>query len=400
MDNPVKEENIEEILKGKDIEGLLTLVKDDNMIVREKAVKILGETLDPRVVRPLIGLLRSDREWRVQRAAAEALERFGDQRAIEPLIEALKDKDKLVRQAAVKALSHETRAVDALIRLLDDKDRGVRLLVISLLTDIGDKKAVEPLTKALKDQDRNVRKRVVTALGKLVDDSSADPLIEALKDRDASVRGEAVRALGEIRSERMIGALLGRLGSDETDESVRDAAKDVLEKFREMAIRPLLNEMMEVTDGTKRDNIKDILGHLFNQFLRFEEELTKARKTVKKKKVVRKVPSTPEEKTGDAEEGKTGENFVPPSVKVKVEGIEEPTPDESPLPPSETMKSDHREKGAKTKIPREEPPISKKADGEAGGDVVAKLEKLAALKVKGLIDDGEFKKAKEKLLWS
>ena len=409
MDSPVVEENIDRILNGKDIDGLLTLLKDDNMMVREKAVTIIGDTGNPRVVRPLIELLRNDREWRVQKAAAEALEKFGDKRAIEPLIEALKDKDKLVRQAAQEALAHEPRAVDPLIQLLDDKDRSVRWQVVSLLEGLGDKKAVEPLIKMIRDPDQNVRKTAVRALGRLKDERAENPLIEALKDKNEEVREVAASALGRFKSSNVIEPLMGRLGSDETREDVRNAAKGALKGCRENAIKPLLNEMIEVTDGMKRDNIKEILEHLFQQFLRFEDALAKPK--VKKKKVIRAIKIQPD--IVDSKETEKPENGIQsreldmketPELETPADGEKTSVdltdnavirqPSALPAVAKKAEKVREKEKKKTTKSTSSEGTI----DNE-GGDVVGRLEKLVEMTEKGYIDEAEFKEGKKKLLW-
>ncbi len=408
MGSPVVEE-IDRILNGKDIDGLLTLLQDENMMVREKAVTIIGDTGNPRVVRPLIELLRNDREWRVQKAAAEALEKFGDKRAIEPLIEALKDKDKLVRQAAQEALAHEPRAVDPLIQLLEDKDRSVRWQVVSLLEVLGDKKAVEPLIKMIRDPDQNVRKTAVRALGRLMDDRAEAPLIEALKDKNEQVREVAATALGRFKSSKTIEPLMGRLGSDETQEEVRDAAKGALMGCRENAIKPLLNEMIEVTDGMKRDNIKEILEHLFQQFLRFEDALSKPK--VKKKKVIRaikiqsdnaeaeKIQQTDNE--SESLESGAGDKLEtkPAKSEDKVSSASlERTADVQAKPVPAVSKKAAKAKEKEKKAPAGSVKGESPPDDE-GGDVVGRLEKLVEMKEKGYIDDAEFKEGKKKLLW-
>ncbi|MDP6156398.1 MAG: HEAT repeat domain-containing protein [Candidatus Thermoplasmatota archaeon] len=409
MGSPVIEENIDRILNGKDIDGLLTLLQDENLMVREKAVTIIGDTGNPRVVRPLIDLLRSDREWRVQKAAAEALEKFGDKRAIEPLIEALKDKDKLVRQAAQEALAHEPRAVDPLIQLLDDKDRSVRWQVVSLLEVLGDKKAVEPLIRMIRDPDQNVRKTAVRALGRLTDDRAEDSLIEALKDKNEQVREVAASALGRFKSSKVIEPLIGRLGSDETQEEVRNAAKGALKGCRENAIKPLLNEMIEVTDGMKRDNIKEVLEHLFGQFLRFEDALAKPK--VKKKKVIRAIKILPDD-TDNAKAEKTDDESE------SLESDDKDKPDKKPLKSEDQLSSGPKDKSAEVQATQSQsagkkatkakekvkkaPPESANSESrpdDDGGDVVGRLEKLVEMKEKGFIDDAEFKEGKKKLLW-
>lgn len=71
--------------------------------MRHDAVNSLGELGDPKAVDGLIQTLR-DEEDSVRWASAEALGKIGDSRAIEPLTMVLNDSHKLVRKNAAKAL--------------------------------------------------------------------------------------------------------------------------------------------------------------------------------------------------------------------------------------------------------------------------------------------------------
>ena len=391
---------------------LLERLDDENVVVRERIVKMLVESGNPLVVSTLIDVLRNDREWRVQKAAAEGLEEFGTKKNLAPLMEALKEKDKMIRQAAVEALSHETRAVEPLISLLMDKDRSVRLQVISLLKDIGDRNAVLPLMAILGDPDANVRKSVVSALGVLKDPSSIDELIIMLKDNDEGVREESVRALGMLMSEHAIDPLINILGSDEPNENARNAAKEVLETFRDKAIKPLLGAIIESTDGTKRDNIKDILKHLFNQYLRFEEELNKARKTVRKKKLItRKI--SPAGTNGKDTDGKIGSiagdggshNDVLGNTDGELGGtVSKRTADDrsvkgAGLSGTPVVKDDEgkAEGGGTVKIKEEDTRGERAIPGD-NDNKFRRIKELIAWKERGLLDEKEFRKLKEELL--
>ena len=63
----------------------------------------LGKFGDARAVEPLVALLK-DEAWLVRKAAAEALGSIGDAAAVEALNAALKDEDEAVREAAKEAL--------------------------------------------------------------------------------------------------------------------------------------------------------------------------------------------------------------------------------------------------------------------------------------------------------
>ena len=60
------------------------------------------------------------------------------------------------------------------------------------LGKIGDRRAVEPLIAAMKDRDKGVKKGAAVALGDIGDGRAVEPLIQALKDEDESIQ-RAVR---------------------------------------------------------------------------------------------------------------------------------------------------------------------------------------------------------------
>jgi len=122
-------------------------------------------------VKGLIRALRTDKYVKggYRREAAGALIRIGAP-AVEPLIQALKDKDPVIRFGAADALG-----------------------------EIGDRRAVGPLIEALNDI--GVRWRAATdALGKIGDHRAVDPVIQASKDID--VRESIVWALKMIKEKR------------------------------------------------------------------------------------------------------------------------------------------------------------------------------------------------------
>ena len=119
-------------------------------------------------IKGLVKALGYQKDVDIREAAAFALERIGDVRAVEPLIATLKDTYTSVRHAAVDALVKiGAPAVKPLIAALRDSDKNVRYLAVNALCKLGDARAVEPLTAALKDSDKDVRYAAVDALGKI-----------------------------------------------------------------------------------------------------------------------------------------------------------------------------------------------------------------------------------------
>ena len=129
-----------------------------------------------RIVDHLIESLK-DRRWNRRRYACGNLGDIGDRRAVEPLIELLKDIDQ------------------------------VQICSVEALGKIGDKRAVKPLIELLNNGDNFVRKYVANALGYIGDERAVEPLIELLNNGSPRERTCAANALHQIGGERAIKAL-------------------------------------------------------------------------------------------------------------------------------------------------------------------------------------------------
>jgi len=154
---------------GDEISVLISaLINDQSRDTRADAAEVLGEIGDKRAVEPLIDALK-DADCMVQWNAAEGLGKIGDKRAIEPLIITLKAENDILRERAAEALGEigDARAVEPLIGALNDEDEGVRSSAAEALGKIGDVRAVQPLINALKDEDWYVRSSAETALKKI-----------------------------------------------------------------------------------------------------------------------------------------------------------------------------------------------------------------------------------------
>lgn len=154
-----------------------------------------------------------------RRDAAEALSECSDEsevaRAVEALVEGLRDSNPGVQEAALSALVRigGARVVRALIPLLR-QDVATRNLAVEILEQIGSA-ALELLLPLLTHPDPNLRKFIIDTLNKLGDRRAIPALRERLCDEEPNVRGAAAEALGAMRAVEAVPSLLGMLQDEE-----------------------------------------------------------------------------------------------------------------------------------------------------------------------------------------
>src|SRR2546422_6212863 len=124
---------------------------------------------------------------------------FRDPRAVGPLVEALHDEDRAVREAATTALRKiGPPAAPALIVALQDPNGNVEEAAVAILKDVAPPEAVEPLIGCLTSKNWIVRMHAAKALGNLGDERPVRQLIPLLMDSVKAVRGDATDALAQI----------------------------------------------------------------------------------------------------------------------------------------------------------------------------------------------------------
>jgi HEAT repeat protein len=193
---PEKPENAGELEK-QGLEGLVKSLRDStDPQVRQYAAYLLGKAQNPRAIQPLIEAL-ADFDKSVREQATLALSRIG-KAAIEPLAEAMKEPKWETRYRAVEALGKiaDEKAVKPLIQGLKDNRDHVRYMAVKGLKELGDSDAIEPLVILLKDENRYVRMMAVRALGALGGKKVNEALNAALmSEQDGKVKESIIEAL-------------------------------------------------------------------------------------------------------------------------------------------------------------------------------------------------------------
>ena len=258
------------------------LRKPDGTVNRD-AAEALGKFNDRRATEPLIAALKAESHWDCS-PETEALGKIKDPRAVEPLIAIMNDKANyfMCREDAAKALGKikDPHVIEPLIAAF--ADFNVSEDAEDALVEIGTT-AVQPLIEALDHE--NIY--VPSALGRIRDPRAITPLIAILKNRgNATPYGDphigpdeastALFLIGKPAVEPLIAALkddnvlvrlkaawaLGEIGDpravepliaalSDPDSDVRERAAIALGTIGKPALEPLLSKLKD-TDATVR----------------------------------------------------------------------------------------------------------------------------------------------------
>ncbi len=250
------------------------------------AVISLAKIKDKRAVEPLIETLRDP--WCPSDVTAgeiiPALGDINDERAVKPLIEVFsreyvyfdpqRDSSYFLRDLALEALAKmKEKAVGPLIEALihpedwnigdDSTVWNVRRYAARALRENKDKSMVEPLIRFLKDRESNEKLRHKLYEGL----SETDIMIYNGKTKDeiaaellGQLHRDIINALGETKDERVVKLLIEILGKEEDIELRRASVYTLGEIGDERAVEPL-NKILksEAKDSYLSQSVKEAL---------------------------------------------------------------------------------------------------------------------------------------------
>ena len=150
-----------------------------------------------------------------RRAAAENLVE-GDERAVYPLIKALRDENFGVQDAAMHSLMEIKRESTAYMLLpLLREDAFLRNTALAIIKEIG-KVAVPLLTILLKDKDGHVRKFALDLIYEIQYCNYPEKIVKLLmEDPNANVRAAAAKTLGILQHKEAVPQLINALRDEE-----------------------------------------------------------------------------------------------------------------------------------------------------------------------------------------
>ena len=230
----------------KAMQPLLHALKDPEDDGRIAACLALGLFKDPTTFDEITNILLDDAKIEVRQAAAKALGHTQHPAALSYLMEALRDPfwwyEREVQAGdlfnAIEKLG--LVAVEPLIEALQDKEGTVRRYAAGLLGRIGDPRAIEPLGMALYDLHHDVGKAAAEALTKF-GASSFDILVEALSHPEMWIRIHAIQALTKIKDPRVASLLLEMLNDPE-----REVKRHVIEAMGDLKDGSVLSALQSI----------------------------------------------------------------------------------------------------------------------------------------------------------
>ena len=210
------------------------LLDDEKIDVRQAAARALGYTQHPAALPYLMEALHDSYWWYEREHAAgdllNAIERMGTV-AVDPLIEALRDREGTVRKFAANLLGRigDPRAIEPLGMALYDLHHEVGRASAEALTNFG-ANSFDILMQALSHPEMWIRIHSVHALAKIKDRRVGSVYLEMLNDPEREVKKHVIEAMGELKDSSVLSALQAIM-ANRADREFHALAKEAIAKI-------------------------------------------------------------------------------------------------------------------------------------------------------------------------
>ncbi|MFM8369953.1 MAG: HEAT repeat domain-containing protein [Chloroflexota bacterium] len=231
------------------------LLDDPDAEVRARALGLLAESDDPKLVDKLLKILQSDSDLAPRIKATILLGEFVLMGELEELDE-----------------SRLRKIEDALIAIIrSDENPSLRRAAVEAFGYSGRDEAVAILESAYEREDPLWVASALRAMGRSHDNRWDDSVVSKLLDADPRVRFAAAEAAGELTIEEAGPVMLKRLEDEEEDDNVTMAAIWALSQIGGDDARAYILNMLDNTeDEDAAEFLEDALENLD-----FNEELNK-----------------------------------------------------------------------------------------------------------------------------
>lgn len=232
---------------------LKVLKKEDSEEILKTVIAALGDIGDKRAVPAIFKAMEAKNRHSVSQIGEKTvLKIINDNNDIDYIIKMLNHRDKVIRKEAnyvIWYIQVKKNNIDMLLKKLKHKNEKIRIGAAILLGNSFDERAVMPLIEAIKD--KAVTKYAIISLGKIEDKRAVEPLIRFFEYPDISYDSYVATALGRIGDKRAIEPLIDRifLYNDRLvryNESLFESAAIAFTTFGEKCTIPALIHMYEL----------------------------------------------------------------------------------------------------------------------------------------------------------
>ena len=235
---------IRDVADTASLDELLVRVEGKDPVARMHIISILSGFNEPRVLKALHGTLKDPNKL-VRLATLRAMAGMAgsiDPGQVAPL---LRDGELDVQNLAVEILckAKNPETIHHLIDVLKDESEFARRAAVEVLNEVGDERSVKFLLERIKDDDWWVRSRTADALGKIGGPRVINAALSMVSDRDEEIRRTVIEILNQTRDERAAGHLIAATKDD--DWWVSERAVDALGAMATPAAVPRLLEMLQ-----------------------------------------------------------------------------------------------------------------------------------------------------------
>jgi HEAT repeat protein len=251
------------------------LLTDPEAEVRTRAIRLLDEYEDPKIVPSYLDMLKNDPDVNVRSEAANALNLFVDLGELEEIPESIyhqvedallasanSEDDVRVRRAALESLGYSSRPeVATLIESSFHRtDPAWQTSALIAMGRSADERWSDQVTRSLIHVDDRIRKAAVQAAGELSLPSARPILLRMLgEEEDATILSAVIWSLSQIGGEDVrtyLESLMDQLEDDEQIAFLEEALDNLaftedLDRFDLLAFDPD-DELTEIEDDDEK----------------------------------------------------------------------------------------------------------------------------------------------------
>jgi HEAT repeat protein len=258
----------------KDVDVFIKLLKDPYIEVRIPSAEVLGKFGDSRAVTPLMELLHESSKD-VKRSAINALGNFSDARIFDAILNyGITDSDVKIRDSSINAFkSVAKRTSNGLVYVY--RKGGIRYITNEISEDgkyvylprgvsyhkehIIHPSAVDKLINSFKNPDTNIRLGILSIIEEFEDGRIEGHLLKLLNDPSPEVRKKTVSLLYDFGTDKAVPELIRSL--KDNDKNVRVETIKALKAFPDKRVFEAFIDKLNDSDDSVRAMVLASLGN-------------------------------------------------------------------------------------------------------------------------------------------